>query len=75
MFMLLSLLLFHFLQVASTFGDVSSVLGECMDSVSQCEGLQTLLQYHKDLSLLDHNGKPLLLLTPFITHGFSLVDL
>ncbi|XP_033987933.1 zinc finger protein 567-like [Trematomus bernacchii] len=48
-----------FQQVASTFGDVSSVLGECMDSVSQCEGLQTLLQYHKDLSLLDHNDSSL----------------
>ncbi|KAK5851439.1 hypothetical protein PBY51_002233 [Eleginops maclovinus] len=64
-----------FQQVASTFVDVSSVLGECMDSVSQCEGLKTLLQYHKDLSLLEHNGKPLLLLTPFKTCGFIWVDL
>ncbi|XP_029311740.1 zinc finger protein 23-like [Cottoperca gobio] len=44
-----------FQQVASMFGDVSSVLGECMHSVSRWEGLKTLLQYQKDLSQLEHN--------------------
>ncbi|XP_070783623.1 uncharacterized protein [Enoplosus armatus] len=44
-----------FQQVASLFGKVSSVLGECMDSVSQTEELKTLLLYQKDLSQLDHN--------------------
>lgn len=39
------------------FVEVSSVLEECMESVSQCEELKTLLQYRKDLSQLDHNGK------------------
>lgn len=41
------------------FGRVSSVLEECMDSVSRNEEFKTLLQYQKDLSQLDHNGKPL----------------
>lgn len=44
-----------FQQVASMSGDVSSVLEECMESVSRPEELKTLLQYHKDLSQLDHN--------------------
>ncbi|XP_054455060.1 zinc finger protein 16-like isoform X2 [Anoplopoma fimbria] len=44
-----------FQQVSSMFGEVSSVLEECMDSVSRHEELKTLLQYQKDLSQLDHN--------------------
>ncbi|KAM6964622.1 uncharacterized protein LKV04_020368 [Tautogolabrus adspersus] len=44
---------FH--QVASMFGEVSSVLEDCMNSVSGCEELKTLLLYQKDLGLLDHN--------------------
>ncbi|XP_031179846.1 zinc finger protein 184-like isoform X1 [Sander lucioperca] len=44
-----------FQQVVSTFGEVSSVLGECMDSVSRCEELRTLLQYQTGLSQLAHN--------------------
>lgn len=48
-----------FFQVADMFGRVSSVLEECMDSVSRNEEFKTLLQYQKDLSQLDHNGKPL----------------
>ncbi len=51
--------LFHFLQVASMFGEASSVLEECMDSVSRRDEVKTLLQYQKDLSQLDHNGKTL----------------
>ncbi|KAM9837408.1 uncharacterized protein ACBR49_018111 [Aulostomus maculatus] len=48
---------FH--QVASMFGEVSSVLEDSMESVSQCEELTTLLRYHKDLGTIDHNGKRL----------------
>ncbi|XP_044035042.1 zinc finger protein 3 homolog isoform X2 [Siniperca chuatsi] len=44
-----------FQQVASMFGEVSSVLEECTDSVSRREELKTLLQYQKDLIQLDHN--------------------
>uniref|UniRef100_UPI0037E7AE89 zinc finger protein 184-like n=1 Tax=Semicossyphus pulcher TaxID=241346 RepID=UPI0037E7AE89 len=44
-----------FQQVASSFGEVSSVLEDCVDSVSRCQELKTLLQYQKDLSQLDHN--------------------
>ncbi|XP_042364355.1 zinc finger protein 16-like isoform X2 [Plectropomus leopardus] len=44
-----------FQQVASMFGEASSLLEECMDSVCQCEELKTLLQYQKDLSQLEHN--------------------
>ncbi|XP_060884159.1 zinc finger and SCAN domain-containing protein 12-like [Labrus mixtus] len=44
---------FH--QVSSMFGEVSSVLEDCMNSVSGCEELKTLLLYQKDLSRLDHN--------------------
>ncbi|XP_036936634.1 zinc finger protein 93-like isoform X2 [Acanthopagrus latus] len=44
-----------FQQVASMFGEVSSVLEECIDSVSRHEELKTLLQYQKDLSHLDHS--------------------
>ena len=53
--------LFHFIviQVASMFGETSSVLEGYIESVSHCEELKTLLQYQKDLSQLDHNGKPL----------------
>ncbi|XP_032358685.1 zinc finger protein 551 [Etheostoma spectabile] len=46
-----------FQQVVSTFGEVSSVLEECMDSVSRCEELRTLLQYHTGLSQLDPNDR------------------
>lgn len=38
------------------FVDVSCVLKECMELVSQCDELKPLLQYQKDLSQLDHNG-------------------
>ncbi|XP_056221326.1 zinc finger protein 273-like [Seriola aureovittata] len=44
-----------FQQVASVLGDVSSVLEECMESVSQCEELRTTLQHQKYLSQQDHN--------------------
>ncbi|XP_042253507.1 zinc finger protein 37-like [Thunnus maccoyii] len=44
-----------FQQVAAMFGETSSVLEGCIESVSQCEELRTLLQYQKDLSQLDHN--------------------
>ncbi|KAM4715401.1 uncharacterized protein FYW61_018313 isoform 2-T2 [Anableps anableps] len=44
---------FH--QVASVFGEVSCVLAEYVQSVSQCDELKNLLQYHKDLSQLDRN--------------------
>ncbi|KAM9336579.1 uncharacterized protein ABDE67_019608 [Symphorus nematophorus] len=46
-----------FKQVASMFGEVSSVLEECLDSVSRREELKTLLQYQKDLSRMDHNER------------------
>ncbi|XP_069564878.1 uncharacterized protein [Brachyistius frenatus] len=42
-----------FQQVASMFGEVSSVLEDCIQSVSHCEELKTLLQYQKDLSKPD----------------------
>ncbi|GLD57778.1 zinc finger protein 354B-like protein [Lates japonicus] len=44
-----------FQQVASMFDEVSSVLVDCLESVSRCEELRTVLQYRKDLSRLDHN--------------------
>ncbi|XP_029934385.1 zinc finger protein 852-like isoform X2 [Myripristis murdjan] len=44
-----------FQQIASMFADVSSALEECMESVSNCEEVKTLLQHQKDLSQLDHN--------------------
>lgn len=43
-----------FQQVASMFGEASSALKDCMQLVSQCEELKTLLQYQKHLSQLDH---------------------
>ncbi|XP_008436243.2 zinc finger protein 737-like [Poecilia reticulata] len=43
---------FH--QVASVFGEVSCVLAEYVQSVSQCDELKNLLQHHKDLRQLDH---------------------
>uniref|UniRef100_A0A8C2YWL9 TERF1-interacting nuclear factor 2 N-terminal domain-containing protein n=1 Tax=Cyclopterus lumpus TaxID=8103 RepID=A0A8C2YWL9_CYCLU len=46
-----------FQQVSSMFGEASSVLDECMDSVSRCRELKTLLQYQKDLGQLDHNER------------------
>lgn len=39
------------------FGEASSVLEGCIESVSHCEELKTLLHYQKDFSRLDHNGK------------------
>lgn len=45
----------NFQQVASMFGEVSSSLEECLDSVCRHEELKTLLRYQKDLSQLDHN--------------------
>ncbi|XP_037320354.2 zinc finger protein 835-like isoform X1 [Pungitius pungitius] len=44
-----------FQQVSSMFDEGSSVLEECMQSVSRREELKALLQYHKDLSCLDPN--------------------
>ncbi|XP_019938430.2 zinc finger protein 287-like isoform X1 [Paralichthys olivaceus] len=44
-----------FQQVASMFDEASSVLEDCMESVSQYEELRIVLQYQKDLSQLDHN--------------------
>ncbi|CAJ1080522.1 zinc finger protein 287-like [Xyrichtys novacula] len=49
----LSFQTFH--QVASMLGEVSSVLEDCMNSVSGCEELKTLLHYQKDLVQLQHN--------------------
>ncbi|XP_030611060.1 zinc finger protein 184-like isoform X2 [Archocentrus centrarchus] len=43
-----------FQQVASMVGETSSVLEDCMQLVSQCEELKTLLHYQKHLSQLDH---------------------
>lgn len=42
-----------FQQVSSMFGEASSVLDECMDSVSRCQELKTLLQYQKHVHQLD----------------------
>ncbi|XP_040032331.2 uncharacterized protein LOC120819211 isoform X1 [Gasterosteus aculeatus] len=44
-----------FQQVSSVFAEGSSVLEECMQSVSRHQELRTLLQYHRDLSPPDHN--------------------
>ncbi|KAM3592659.1 uncharacterized protein V6R79_023010 [Siganus canaliculatus] len=44
-----------FQQVASQFGAVSTVLAECMDTLTQCEELTMLLNYHRELSQLDHH--------------------
>ncbi|KAM8836886.1 uncharacterized protein AB9W97_002336 isoform 2-T2 [Spinachia spinachia] len=44
-----------FQQVSSMFDEGPSVLEQCMRSVSRREELKALLQYHKDLSRLDHN--------------------
>ncbi|XP_054913463.1 zinc finger protein 37 homolog isoform X2 [Poeciliopsis prolifica] len=44
---------FH--QVASVFGEVSCVLAEYVQPVSQCDELKNLLQHHKDLSRLHRN--------------------
>ncbi|XP_061561962.1 uncharacterized protein LOC133417834 isoform X3 [Phycodurus eques] len=46
-----------FQQVASTCGEVSSVLGDCLKSICSCDELRTLLQYHKNHSQLGHSGK------------------
>ncbi|XP_034563904.1 zinc finger protein 287-like [Notolabrus celidotus] len=44
-----------FQQVSSMLADVSSVLEDCMNSVSGCEELRTLLHYQKDVRQLQHN--------------------
>ncbi|XP_039991910.1 zinc finger protein 841-like [Xiphias gladius] len=44
-----------FQEVASMFDEVSSVLEDCMESVSQCQELRTVLHHQKDLSRLDDN--------------------
>ena len=41
------------------FDEVSSVLADCLQSVSECDELKALLQYHKDPNQLDHNGNPI----------------
>lgn len=46
-------------QVSCMFQVSSSVLEECIQSVSHQEELKFLLHYQKDHSHLDHNGKPL----------------
>ncbi|XP_041830919.1 zinc finger protein 572-like isoform X2 [Melanotaenia boesemani] len=48
-----------FQQVASMFGEPSGVLVDCLQTVSQSDELQTLLQYHKDLNQLEHCGSVL----------------
>uniref|UniRef100_A0A3P8Z0D7 TERF1-interacting nuclear factor 2 N-terminal domain-containing protein n=1 Tax=Esox lucius TaxID=8010 RepID=A0A3P8Z0D7_ESOLU len=45
-----------FQQAASLLSDVPSVLEECLESVSHPQQLKTLLQYHRDLNLLDSHG-------------------
>ncbi|XP_061611625.1 zinc finger protein 454-like isoform X2 [Phyllopteryx taeniolatus] len=44
-----------FQQVASTCGEVSSVLGDCLKSICSCDELRTLFQYHKNNSQLGHS--------------------
>ncbi|XP_068438603.1 uncharacterized protein [Clinocottus analis] len=44
-----------FQQVSFMFGEASSVLDECIDSMSRCRELKTLLQFQKNFSQLDHN--------------------
>ncbi|KAM4525484.1 uncharacterized protein PAE49_001401 [Odontesthes bonariensis] len=44
-----------FQQAASVFDGVSGVLADCVQSVSECDELKALLQYHKDPNQLDHN--------------------
>uniref|UniRef100_A0A674BPV1 Zinc finger protein 709-like n=1 Tax=Salmo trutta TaxID=8032 RepID=A0A674BPV1_SALTR len=39
-----------------TFSNVPSVLEECVESVSHPQELKTLLQYHRDLGLLDNHA-------------------
>ncbi|XP_067343860.1 zinc finger protein 250-like isoform X1 [Channa argus] len=45
--------------VASMLSEVSSILVDSMENVSQCEDLKTLLQYRKDLGHLDCNDSSL----------------
>lgn len=52
-----NLLCFIVIQVASMFDEASSVLEGCIESVSHCEELKTLLRHQKDFNQLDHNGK------------------
>ncbi|XP_077359256.1 uncharacterized protein LOC144005146 isoform X2 [Festucalex cinctus] len=44
-----------FQQVASTCGEVSSVLGDCLDTMRSCNALRTLLRYYKQQRPLRHN--------------------
>uniref|UniRef100_A0A8C8LND2 TERF1-interacting nuclear factor 2 N-terminal domain-containing protein n=1 Tax=Oncorhynchus tshawytscha TaxID=74940 RepID=A0A8C8LND2_ONCTS len=44
------------LPASSLLSNVPSVLEECVESVSHPQELKTLLQYHRDLSLLDNNA-------------------
>ncbi|XP_071250158.1 zinc finger protein 709-like isoform X1 [Salvelinus alpinus] len=44
-----------FQQASSLLSNVPSVLEECVESVSHPQELKTLLQYHRDLGLLDNH--------------------
>uniref|UniRef100_A0AAY5KXU0 TERF1-interacting nuclear factor 2 N-terminal domain-containing protein n=1 Tax=Esox lucius TaxID=8010 RepID=A0AAY5KXU0_ESOLU len=44
------------LPAASLLSDVPSILEECLESVSHPQQLKTLLQYHRDLNLLDSHA-------------------
>lgn len=44
-----------FQQFACVLGEAPSVLEECVQSVSQCEELRSLLQYQRNLITLDHH--------------------
>uniref|UniRef100_A0A8C7UU26 TERF1-interacting nuclear factor 2 N-terminal domain-containing protein n=1 Tax=Oncorhynchus mykiss TaxID=8022 RepID=A0A8C7UU26_ONCMY len=44
------------LPASSLLSNVPSVLEECVESVSHPQELKTLLQYHRDLGLLDNNA-------------------
>ncbi|KAJ7997527.1 hypothetical protein DPEC_G00229940 [Dallia pectoralis] len=43
----------NFQQAALLLGEVPSILEECVESVSDPQHLKTLIQYHRDLCLLD----------------------
>ncbi|XP_019721200.1 zinc finger protein 572-like isoform X2 [Hippocampus comes] len=44
-----------FQQVATTCGEVSSVLGDSLKTMRSCDALRTLLRHHKSRNLLGHN--------------------
>ncbi|XP_055790431.1 zinc finger protein 14-like isoform X2 [Salvelinus fontinalis] len=46
-----------FQQASSLLSDVPSVLEECVESVSHPQELKTVLQYHRDLGLLDNHER------------------